>query len=115
MILFERNKAFLGVINDSTKVTVLDPKRAVAISDTRSLGDCKIHQGVLQQKLSKYYSFKSLQKVFAGYNNFRNKLQEETSKSGDPNPWLEPKDPGRKMRDRQITKKHNSINPITFV
>ena len=30
-VKFEKNKAFLEVTNDSTKVVVLDPKRAVAI------------------------------------------------------------------------------------
>ena len=36
----------------------LDPKRALAILDIRSLGYYKI-QGVLQQRLNKYYSFES--------------------------------------------------------
>ena len=52
--------------------------------------------------MSKYYSFYSLQNTFEGYNNFRNKLQEESTKSADPYPRLEPNDPGRKMTDRKI-------------
>ena len=74
-VKFERNEALLGVANDSTKVIILDSKRPLAILDIRSLGCYKIHQGVCQQWLSKYYSFESLQNIFKGYNNFRNKLQ----------------------------------------
>ena len=70
----ESYKASLEVANNLTKVMVLDPKWEVVISDIRALGYYKIKQGVLQQRLSKYYSFESLQNIFEGYNNFRNKV-----------------------------------------
>ena len=69
-VKFERNKEFIEVTNDSTKVIVLDPKRIVAVLHIRLLGYYKFQQGVLQQRLSKYYSFESLQNIFEGYNNF---------------------------------------------
>ena len=77
---FERNKA-LEITNDSTQVIVLDPKRDIVILDIRSLGITTYIQGVLQQRLSKYYSFESLHNIFEGYNNFKNKLQEEKVES----------------------------------
>ena len=52
-----RNKAFLEVTNYSTQFIVLDLKRAIAILDIRPLGYYTIQQGVLQQRLNKYYSF----------------------------------------------------------
>ena len=57
---FERNKAFLEETKDWTQVIVLDPKRAMAILDINAFGYNKIQQGVLQQRLSKYCSFESL-------------------------------------------------------
>ena len=74
---------------------MLDPKRAVAIVDIRSLGYFKIQQGVLQQRWSKYYSFESLQNKFEGYNNFKKRLQEEAVKSSDQYPCLESNDTRR--------------------
>ena len=56
----------------------------------------------MQQRLSKYYSFESLHNIFEGYNNFKNKLQEEKVESKDPYPWLEPDGPRAKMADRKI-------------
>ena len=60
--------------------------------------------------MSKHYSFESLQNIFEGYSNFRNKLQEETNKSEDPYPWLEPNDPRRKMTDRKIKESMAALN-----
>ena len=43
-----------------------------------------------------------MQNIFEGYNNFKNKLQEEKVESKDPHPWLKADDPRRKMTDGQI-------------
>ena len=48
-IHFERNKAFLEMINNSNTVIALNPNRALAILNIRSLGYYKIQQGVVQQ------------------------------------------------------------------
>ena len=101
-VKFESNKVLLEVTNDYTQVIVLDLKKAIVNLDIRSLGHYKIQQGVLQQRLSKYYSFESLHNVFGGYNNFMNKLKEENIESKDPYPWLDPDGSRRKMTYRQI-------------
>ena len=51
-VKFERNEAFLEVTDVSTHVIVLDPKKAIAILDIRSLGYHKIQWGDLHQRLS---------------------------------------------------------------
>ena len=38
---------------------IFDPKEMIGILDLRSLGYCKIRQGVLQQNLSKYSHFET--------------------------------------------------------
>ena len=50
------------------------------------------NSAVFQQRLGTYYSSEFLQNI-EGYNNLRNKIQEETSNSVDPYQWLEPNDP----------------------
>ena len=47
---------------------------------------------------------------YKGYSNFRNKLKEETNKSGDPYLWLEPYDPRRKMTDQHVMKSTIALN-----
>ena len=84
-------------MNDSTKIIVLDPKKAIAILDIRPLDYYKIQQGVLQQRLSKYYSFESLHNKCKDYTNFKNKLQEEKVESKNPYHWLKPDGLRRKM------------------
>ena len=66
------------------------------------MGYYKIQQGVLQQILSKYYSFELLCNILEGYNNFKDKLQEEKLESIEPYPWLELDDSRRKMTDRHV-------------
>ena len=80
----------------SSKVLVFNPIGAEETSYMKLLGYNKIQEGILQQRLSKHYSFESLHGIFKGHNVFRNKLQEEISKLGDPYPWLEPIIPKRR-------------------
>ena len=42
-------------MNDCTLIIDVDPGRATAILDIRTLDYYEIQQGVLQQRLSKYY------------------------------------------------------------
>ena len=78
-VKFERNKAFLKVANNSTQVIDLYPKSNNSLrhliiwllkNPTRSLTTKTAH-----------YSFDSLQNIFEGYSNFKNKLQEEVKRS----------------------------------
>ena len=63
-VKFIRNIAMLDIINNSNSETlILNPKEALGISDLRSLGYYKIKQRVIQQKLSRFYEFKSADEV----------------------------------------------------
>ena len=54
------NLATLDVRNSSSDTVIFDPKEMLGILDLRSLGYYyKIKQGILQQNVSKYYSFES--------------------------------------------------------
>ena len=54
---FIRNKATLAIANNTREILIFDRKTIIGILDLRSLGYCKIKQGVLQQNLHKYYHF----------------------------------------------------------
>ena len=47
----------LDIMNSSSEIVILNPREAIGILDLRSFGYYKIHQGVLQQNLSKFYDF----------------------------------------------------------
>ena len=65
--------------NSSLETLVLNLGEALGILDLRSLGYYKIKQGVIQQKLSKYYEFESGDKVCMQFNNLINTLRKEQS------------------------------------
>ena len=60
---FTWNLARLDITNSVLDTIIFDSKEMLGILDLRSLGYYKINQGILQQNLSKYYSFK-LQKFY---------------------------------------------------
>ena len=62
-IKFIRNRATFKVTNDMHKTVTFDPTQMLGIIDLRSLGYCKIKQGVLQQNLSHMYHFESAHEV----------------------------------------------------
>ena len=62
-IKFIQNLAMFGIINSSSEILTLSPKKAIGILNLRSLGYYKIQQGVLQQNLSKFYKL-NLQRVY---------------------------------------------------
>ena len=49
----------------------------LVILDLRSLGNYKIKQGILQQNLSKYYSFKKADTICEHFNQFINALKKK--------------------------------------
>ena len=55
---FTGNSAIFDVVNNDTETIIFKPEEMLGLVDLRSLGDYKIKQGMLQQKLSKYYRFK---------------------------------------------------------
>ena len=57
-VKFIRNTAMLDMINNSNiEAHILNPGEALGILDLRSLGYYKIQQGVIQQKLRRFYNF----------------------------------------------------------
>ena len=57
-VKFVHNVAMLDMINNSNSETlILNPREALGILDLRSLGYYKIKQGVIQQKLLRFYQF----------------------------------------------------------
>ena len=54
---FIHNKAILDIVNKGKDTMIFKPEEMIGIIDLRSLGYCKIKQGILQQNISKYYGF----------------------------------------------------------
>ena len=54
---FIRKSALLKVTNSTQDKVIFDPAAMVGVIDLRSLGYCKVKQGVLQQNLSKTIPF----------------------------------------------------------
>ena len=102
----------LDMINNSGSETlILNPREALEVSDLRSLGYYKIKQGVIQQKLSKYYEFELAEKVCIQFNNVINTLREEQSlDTGEKFPWLDNSDERKYMSDREILRKYRNLD-----
>ena len=110
-VKFMRNAAILDVTNSSSEILILNPKEALGILDLRLLGHYKIKQGVLQQNLSKYYEFKSAEKLCDQYNNLINTLKKEQGiDTGEKYPWLDDSDERKPMTDREILEKYINLD-----
>ena len=72
---FVRNRVVLDITNNTLETVIFDLKEMIDILYLRSLGYYKIKQGVLQQKLSKYYHFESKDIICGYYNKFVNALK----------------------------------------
>ena len=74
-VKFICNIAMLDMINNiNSETLILNPREALGILDLRSLGYYKIKQGVIQQKLSRFYEFESADEVCMQFNNLINTL-----------------------------------------
>ena len=72
-VKFAHNMAMLDMINNSNSETlILNLREAMGILDLSSLGCYKIKQGVIQQKLSRFYKFESADEVCTQFNNLIN-------------------------------------------
>ena len=58
---FTWNLAMLDIKNSSSEIVTLNSKEVIGTLDLRSLGYYKIQQWVVQQNLSKFYNFKSVE------------------------------------------------------
>ena len=64
--------------NNGLDTIIFGPQEVLVISNLRSLGYCKVKQGILQQNLSKYYRFKKVNTLCKQFNKFINTLRKET-------------------------------------
>ena len=102
----------LDMINNSGSETlILNPREAIGVLDLRSLGYYKIKQGVIQQKLSKYYEFELAEKVCMQFINSINTLRKEQNlDTGETFPWLDNSDERKYMSDREILRKYINLD-----
>ena len=101
----------LDITKSSSKILILSPKEAIRILDLKSLGYYKIQQGVLQQNLSKFCKFESVESVCNQFNNIINTLKkEEKLETGEKYPWLDKMDERKYMSDREILEKYIHLN-----
>ena len=109
---FTQNKAILDMINKGRHTMILTPEEMIGIIDLRSLGYYKIKQGILQQKLSRYYRFEKAEKLCEYFNKFVSKLKKKREQKSltDKYPWLDPDDERRHMTDGEILEKYINLN-----
>ena len=111
-VKFVCNIAMLDMINNSNLETlILNPREALVILYLRSLGYYKIKQGVIQQKLSRFYEFESADEVCMQFNNLINTLRKEQKiDTGEKFPWLDNSDEKKYMSDREILRKYLNLD-----
>ena len=76
-IKFTQNKAILDTVNKGANTMIFRPEEMIGIIDLRSLGYCKIKQGILQQNISRYYRLEEAEKLGEYLNKFVNILKKE--------------------------------------
>ena len=101
---FMCNAATLDIVNISPDTTIFKLEEMLGILDLRSLGYYKIKQGILQQNLSKYYTFKRVDTLCEHFNKFINTLKKEREQKEpkESYPWLDPSDERKYMTDKEI-------------
>ena len=111
-VKFTHNVAMLDMINNSNSETlILNPREALRILDLRSLGYYKIKQGIIQQKLSRFYEFASADEVWLQFNNLINTIRKEQKiEMEDKFPWLDESDERKYMSDWEILKKYINLD-----
>ena len=111
-VKFICNIAMLDMINNSNSETLIFNQREVlGILDLRLLGYYKIKQGVIQQKLSTFYKFESVDEVCIQFNNLINTLRKEQKLDiGKKFPWLDNSDERKYMSDREILRKYINLD-----
>ena len=106
----------LDIINNSNLGTlILNPEEALGILDLRSLGYYKIQQGVIQQKLSRFYNFESAEEVCTQFNNLINMIRKEQKViTEEKYPWLDKSDKRKYMSDEEILRKYIIFRQYMF-
>ena len=97
--------------NSSLETLIFDPEKAIGILDLRSLGYYKIEQGVIQQKLSRFYNFESVEEVCTQFNNLINTIRKEQKETTEEKyPWLDKSDERKYMSDEEILRKYINLD-----
>ena len=104
--------AMLGMANNNNLETlILDPGEALGILDLRLLGYYKIEQGVIQQKLSRFYNFESAEQVCMQFNNLTNTIRKEQKEiTKEKYPWLDKSDERKYMSDEEILRNYINLD-----
>ena len=99
---FTHNKAVLDIMNKGKDIMIIRPGEMIGIIDLRSLGYYKIKQGILQQNLSRYYTFDKAERFCEYFNKFMNTLKKEREQKSprDKYPWLDSDDDRRHMTEK---------------
>ena len=115
-VKFVCNMAMLDMINNNNLETlILNPGEALGILDLRSLGYHKIKQGVIQQKLSRFYNFELAEEVCMQFNNLINTIRkEQKAETEEKYPWLDNSDERKYMSDREILRKYIKFRQHLF-
>ena len=75
------------------------------------LGYYKIEQGVIQQKLSRFYNFESAEEVCMQFNNLINTIRKEHKEiTKEKYPWLDKSDERKCMSDKEILRKYINLD-----
>ena len=92
--------------------TIIFKPEVLGILDLRSLGYCKIKQGILQQHLSKYYRFGKADTLCEHFNNFINTLKKERQQEElkEKYLWLDSSDERKYMIGREILEKYIDLD-----
>ena len=89
-------------MNKGKDILIFKLGEMIGIIDLRSLGYYKIKQGILQQNLSRYYTFEKAENLCKYFNKFVNTLKKEREQKSprDKYPLLDSDDDRRHMTDR---------------
>ena len=111
-VKFIWNTAMPVMVNNSNLETlILNPGEALGILDLRSLGYYKIQQGVIQQKLSRFYNFESAEEVCMQFNNLINTIRKEQKAiTEEKYPYLDKSDVRKYMPDEEILRKYINLD-----
>ena len=74
---FTHNATTLDIVNNGIETIIFKPEEMIGIVDLRLLGYYKIKQGILQQNLSKYYTFERAETLCEYFNKFINMLKKK--------------------------------------
>ena len=91
---------------------IFKPEEMIGIIDLWLLGYYKIKQGILQQKLSRYYRFEKAEKLCGYFSNFANTLKKEREQKlpEDKYLWLDQDDERRHMTDKEFLDKYIDLD-----